>query len=120
MGEAGIQKAVRKWVAEGKSHEAWCRDPFLALEVFVRLQQAYGWQAFERLFAEYRTLDPAQRPKHDADKRDQWAVRLSRITGHNIASVFDAWQIPLTEAARAACAAFPVPTDLRLFADVRE
>ena len=120
MGEPGIQKAVRKWVAEGKSHEAWCRDPFLALEVFVRLQQAYGWQAFERLFAEYRTLDPAQRPKHDADKRDQWAVRLSRITGHNIASVFDAWRIPVTETARAACAAFPAPVDRRLFADVRE
>ena len=120
MGEPGIQKTVRKWVAEGKSHEAWCRDPFLALEVFVRLQQTYGWQAFERLFAEYRTLESEQRPKNDADKRDQWAIRFSRITGHNIASVFDAWQIPLTEAARSACAAFPAPSDLRLFADVRD
>jgi hypothetical protein len=115
MGEEGIQKKVRQWVAEGKPHDAWCRDPFLALEVFVRLQQAFGWGAFERLFAEYRPLDAAQRPKSDADKRDQWAVRLSRVTGSNIAAVFDAWNIPVTETARQACAAYPKPADPRLF-----
>jgi hypothetical protein len=120
MGEEGIAKTVRKWAAAGKTHEAWCGDPFLALETFVRLQQAYGWAAFEKLFTEYRTLPPEARPKSEADKRDQWATRLSRITGQNIAAVFDAWNIPLTDAARQACAGYPAPSDPRLFADVRD
>lgn len=118
MGEEGIQKQVRKWAASGKSHEAWCGDPFLALETFVRLQQAYGWSAFEKLFAEYRTLPNEERPKTDGDKRDQWATRLSRLTGQNIAAVFDAWAIPISDAARQSCARYPRPTDVRLFQDV--
>ena len=118
MGEPGIRDAVRKWVAGGKRHEDWCRDPFLALETFVRLQQAFGWKPLEELFAEYRTLPQAERPKNDAAKRDQWAVRLSRITGQNIAAVFDAWSIPLSAEARKACAKYPRAADPRLFEDV--
>jgi hypothetical protein len=118
MGEPGIQKQVRKWVAGGKRHEEWCKEPFLALETFVRLQQAYGWKTFETLFAEYRTLTQEQRPKSDAEERDQWATRLSRITGENIASVFDAWAIPISDEARQACAKYPRPTTAGLFADL--
>jgi hypothetical protein len=115
MGEAGIQKQVSAWVAKGKPHEEWCREPFLALETFVRLQQVFGWQAFEKLFAEYRTLAKEERPKSDGEKRDQWALRLSRITGQNIAAVFDAWNIPVSEEARLTCAKHPKPVDRRLF-----
>jgi hypothetical protein len=118
MGEASIQKQVRTWAAQGKPHDVWCKEPFLALEMFVRLQQAYGWQAFEKLFAEYRTLSKEERPKNDGEKRDQWAVRLSRLTGQNIAAVFDAWAVPISDAARSACSGYPRPTDARLFADV--
>jgi len=118
MGEEKIQKQVRKWVAADKSHETWCGEPFLALETFVRLQQTYGWSAFEKLFAEYRTLSKDQRPKNDDEKRDQWVTRLSRITGQNIAAVFDAWNIPISDDARQACAYYPRPADARLFQDV--
>jgi hypothetical protein len=85
------------------------------LETFVRLQQVYGWSVFEKLFAEYRTLKKEERPKNDAEERDQWATRLSRITGQNIAAVFDAWNIPLSDSARQTCAAFPKPTSANLF-----
>jgi len=119
MGEAGIQKSVCEWVRKGKRHEDWCRDPFLALETFVRLQQAFGWRAFEQLFAEYRALPQEARPRNVAEKRDQWATRLSRITGKNIAAVFDAWNIPLTDKARQACAKYPKPAEAGLFESVR-
>jgi len=119
MGEEAIQKTVRAWVAKGKPHDAWCRDPFLALETFVRLQQVFGWTAFEKLFEEYRTLPKEERPKSDAEKRGQWAVRLSRVTGKDIAAVFDAWNIPLSDEVRQACARYPAPTDPRLFDSLR-
>ncbi|MCL1921648.1 MAG: M60 family metallopeptidase [Kiritimatiellaeota bacterium] len=113
MKQDGLRQ-LPKWVANGKPHDEWCRDPFLALEMFVRIQQAYGWEAFEKLFAEYRTLRGNERPKNDMDKRDQWCTRLSRLTGENIAAVFDSWNVPISDTARQACAAFPMPTDKRM------
>jgi hypothetical protein len=103
-----------KWVANGKPYDEWCRDPFLALEMFVRIQEAYGWDAFVKLFAEYRTLTDRERPKNDNEKRDQWVTRLSKVTGENIAAVFDSWNVPISDAARQACAAFPMPQDKRM------
>jgi len=115
MGEESLQNQVRKWAAKGKPHDEWCKEPFLALETFVRIQQAYGWQVFEKLFAEYRTLKKEERPRNDTEKRDQWVLRLSRLTGQNIAAVFDAWNIPISEAVRQTCAKYPRPSDPRLF-----
>jgi len=118
MGKDDIQQSVLKWAANGKRHDDWRRDPFLALETFVRIQQVYGWRAFEKLFAEYHTLPDEKRPKNDSEKRDQWAIRLSRITGQNIATIFEAWHIPLSEDARQTCSRYPVPVDPRLFENV--
>ena len=114
MKQDGLRQ-LPKWVQGGRSHDEWCRDPFLALEMFVRIQDAYGWEAFEKLFAEYRTLSGNERPKNDNEKRDQWCIRLSKLTGENIAAVFDSWNVPISAAARQACAAFPAPKDKRLF-----
>ncbi|MCL2104213.1 MAG: M60 family metallopeptidase, partial [Kiritimatiellaeota bacterium] len=116
MKQDGI-RPLKKWIENGKPHDEWCRDPFLALEMFVRIQEAYGWEAFEKLFAEYRALTDSERPKNDGEKRDQWCTRLSKLTGENIAAVFDSWNVPISEAARQACAAFPAPKDKRLFVE---
>lgn len=113
-----ISQKVRKWVAGGKSYKQWCSDPFLALETFVRIQQTYGWEIFETLFAEYRTLKKDERPKNDLEKRDQWVTRLSRLTGHNMATIFDAWNIPISETARKTCSHYPRPSDQSLLKDL--
>lgn len=108
--------SYKKWLANNKPYDTWKRDPFLALEMFVRIQQAYGWEAFEKLFAEYRQLPESERPKNDLQKRDQWCTRLSKVTGENIASIFDSWNIPISEDARKICATYPAPKDARVFA----
>jgi len=114
--KSGTPRAYVEWLNNNKPYETWKREPFLALEMFVRIQEAYGWEAFEKLFAEYRQLPDDQRPTSDLEKRDQWCKRLSRLTGENSASVFDSWNIPISDDARAACAQYPAPKDARLFA----
>jgi hypothetical protein len=84
--------------------------------MFVRIQQAYGWEAFEKLFAEYRLIPGSERPKNDLQKRDQWCTRLSKVTGDNMASIFDSWNIPVSEETRKTCATYPAPKDPRVFA----
>ena len=93
MGKEGIQRRVREWRERGSPYEEWKSDPFLALEFFVRLQQRYGWESLEKLFAEYRQLKIGEHPKTDLEKRRQWAVRLSRITGDDLVPLFRKWNI---------------------------
>ena len=86
-----------------KRHE----QPFLALLMYIQLKEAFGWDAFKEVFAEYRRLPKAQRPKTDADKRDQWMVRFSRAVGKNLGPFFQAWAVPTSAQARASIANLP-------------
>ncbi len=85
----------------------WQRDPFLALLMYVQLQEAFGWEAFQEVFAEYRALPPDARPRNDDEKRDQWLTRMSRTVGHDLGPFFEAWGVPTSRHARAALADLP-------------
>jgi hypothetical protein len=109
-GHPGVDRppnGLRAYLA-APDFEAWKRDPFLALWMYVQLREAFGWQAFKDVFAEYRALKPEERPSSDAAKRDQWLVRFSRRVGRNLGPFFQAWGVPTSEAARASIADLPV------------
>lgn len=84
-----FQKKIEKWYAAGRPKEQWLADPFLALDFFARLIEKYGWESFEKLFAEYRALPQSERPKNDLEKRRQWCTRLSRIVGEDLSKEFE-------------------------------
>ena len=88
--------------------EQWKRDPFLALVMYEQMQQAFGWEAFRQVFAEYRNLSNAERPKNDDQKRDQWLVRFSRTVGRNLGPFFQAWGVPTSQGARDKVAGLPI------------
>ena len=94
MGHPNIKRKYESWLAEGHPYEKWKSDPFLALEFFVRLYDRYGWEPFEKMFAEYRTLPPDARPKNDYEKRQQWAQRFSRIVGEDLCEQFNMLRNP--------------------------
>ncbi|MBO7654487.1 MAG: M60 family metallopeptidase [Kiritimatiellae bacterium] len=94
MGGAWVKRAYERWEAEGHPYAKWKSDPFLALEFFVRLHDRFGWEPFEKFFAEYRTLSPAERPKNDYEKRRQWAERFSRLTGEDLYPLFNLLRNP--------------------------
>ena len=87
--------------------EKWKRDPFLALIMYIQLKEAFGWDAFKKVFAEYRALPRNERPRSDDDRRDQWMVRLSRTVGRNLGPFFEAWHVPTSAKARASLAGLP-------------
>lgn len=87
----------QKYFSDGASFEQWKKDPFLALDMYLQLQEAFGWEPFEKVFAEYRTLSPQQRPKTDTDKRDQWLIRFSRTVGQDLSAFFRRWGVPVSE-----------------------
>ena len=86
----------------------WKEDSLLSLATYVQMQRAFGWDAFKRVFAQYLMLPAEERPKSDAEKRDQWMVRFSRQVRRNLGPFFETWGIPTSAAARASIADLPV------------
>jgi hypothetical protein len=107
--------SAREHVERGSDFDRWKKDPFLALQMYIQLQRAFGWEPFKAVFAEYRGLAKEQRPHNDNEKRDQWLVRISRACGRNLGPFFERWGVPTSEAARASIAGMPawVPEELQ-------
>ena len=104
---AARQARLQKYVEGGAKFDQWKNDPFLALTMYIELQQGFGWDTYKKVFAGYRALPDAERPKTDDQKRDQWMVRFSRAAGRNLGPFFQAWGVPTTPEARASVAALP-------------
>lgn len=83
-----LKRTVAAWNAAGRPLDKWKNDPFLALDFFAKLIEKYGWETFEKLFAEYRALPANERPKTDLEKREQWCRRLSRLVGEDLSDEF--------------------------------
>ena len=75
--------------------------------MYHQLQEAFGWDAYKKIFAEYRELPRDQRPKGDDEKRDEWMVRFSHVVGKNLGPFFEAWGIPTSSEARKSIAGLP-------------
>ena len=104
-----VERAKRwaKYEADGKPFKEWQSDPWLALEMYIEMQKAFGWEPFKKVFAEYTTLTDAQKPKTEEQKHDQWMVRMAHATGHNLGPFFEKWNVPTSAAARASIADLP-------------
>ncbi|MHC5033119.1 MAG: M60 family metallopeptidase [Planctomycetota bacterium] len=109
--KAVSEQATRDWIeayaAAGRDFSMWKRKPFLALVMYRQLKDAFGWEAFKKVFAEYRSLARHERPKTEAEKRDQWLVRFSRAVGRDLGPFFDSWAIPVSEGAKKSVAHLP-------------
>ncbi len=85
----------------------WKADPFLALAMYIQLQEAFGWEAYFKVFEEYRDLPFSERPRNDDEKRDQWMVRFSKTVGKDLSGFFDDWGVPVSAQARRSVAYLP-------------
>jgi hypothetical protein len=106
---------IEKYLQDGAEFSQWQRDPFLALIMYVQLQEAFGWEAYRNVFAEYRDTPPGELPRGEQEKRDQWMVRFSREVGRNLGPFFDRWGVPVTDEAKASIEDLPVwmPDEMR-------
>lgn len=97
----------RDYVKNGKPFKKWDDEPFLALGMYLQLQQYYGWESFEKVFAAYNKLKDDARPKDDDQKRDIWLTMYSRTVGENLSEFFQVWNVPTSESARESLSDLP-------------
>lgn len=105
---------ARRFIESGAPFAQWQSDPFLALTMYIQVIEEFGWDAIKGTIAEYRTLPASERPRTDAEKRDQWMVRLSRRVGRNLGPFFEKWGVPTSLRARDSLADLPdwMPAEL--------
>jgi hypothetical protein len=82
-----------------------------ALETYLQVQEAFGWEPFQAVFAEYNALPESEWPKTQEEKNDQWVIRLSRACGQNLAPFWRAWNVPLSGSVEEALGDLPVWED---------
>ena len=68
-----------------------------ALETYLQVQEAFGWEPFKKVFAEYNALPENEWPKSQQEKNDQWVIRLSKACGKNLAPFWKTWNVPLSD-----------------------
>ena len=95
-----LSTRFEEYRAAGADFAEWKQDPFLALYMYVQLQDAFGWEAYQRVFAAYLQLDERERPKGDDEKRDRWLVTFSRTVERDLSAFFELWGVPTSQTAR--------------------
>jgi hypothetical protein len=88
-------------IERGAPFDKWQSDPFLALEMYIQVREAFGWEPFTRAFRSYDALAEGERPRTQQDRRDRWMVRLSEEVGRNLGPFFTRWGVPVTAEAKA-------------------
>ncbi|MFV0445279.1 MAG: M60 family metallopeptidase [Planctomycetaceae bacterium] len=74
--------------------------PWAQLMPYIQLQRQFGWEPFQKVFAEYRALPDQERPRTTQARKDEWLVRFSQAVGKNLGPFYDSWKINMSPAAK--------------------
>ncbi|XP_033016947.1 TRPM8 channel-associated factor 2-like [Lacerta agilis] len=66
---------------------------FTALEPYLQLQEAFGWEPYMRIFAEYQKM--TQIPEDNESKMNLWAEKFSQQVKRDLGPFFQAWKWPI-------------------------
>lgn len=85
------EKRVRIYLSKGPSVKNW--NSWTALETYLQLQEAFGWEPFIRLFTEYR--NQTNLPTDNIGKMNLWVKMFSNQVQKNLVPFFEAWAWPI-------------------------
>eukprot|EP00298_Acanthocystis_sp_HF-20_P015879 c21302_g1_i2.p1 GENE.c21302_g1_i2~~c21302_g1_i2.p1 ORF type:complete len:702 (+),score=301.34 c21302_g1_i2:88-2193(+) len=90
------------------NYSTWKSSPFLALDTFVLLQEAFTWSLYKTFFVEYYQVPSSSWPSDDAGRRGELVKRLSTISGYNLYPYFDTWGVTINSTYISSVANLPV------------
>ncbi|XP_058045988.1 TRPM8 channel-associated factor homolog [Ahaetulla prasina] len=70
-------------------------EVFTAIEPYLQLQEAFGWDPYIRIFAKYQTMSNI--PDEKKDKMNLWAETFSQEVNRNLAPFFKTWGWPIED-----------------------
>ncbi|MBT4816188.1 MAG: cadherin-like domain-containing protein, partial [Lentisphaerae bacterium] len=95
-----VMKRAREAVDKGGYTKV---DVGRKLAMFLQIRDGFGWQAWKQVLRSYNREakeQPSELPKTDAAKRDQFLIRFSNVTGHNLTRFLrDFWKLDFSPGA---------------------
>uniref|UniRef100_A0A7M4FZD2 TRPM8 channel-associated factor homolog n=1 Tax=Crocodylus porosus TaxID=8502 RepID=A0A7M4FZD2_CROPO len=87
------EKRIQNYIHNGAQLQGW--NLFTALETYLQLQEAFGWETFMEIFSKYQEMPYIPRDK--VSKMNLWAEIFSQQVKKNLAPFFKAWGWPIKE-----------------------
>lgn len=97
------EKRIKVHLGKGAPLHDW--NVWTALETYLQLQEAFGWEPFTQLFAEYQTLSGV--PSDNAGKMNLWVKKFSEKVQKNLVPFFEAWGWPVKKEVADSLACLP-------------
>jgi hypothetical protein len=101
------QQRIQSFIAGGRQHATWVADAWLALELYLQLQEAFGWEPYKSIFADYYAIPSTSGPKTNQEKINEWVRRFSEKVGKNLGPFFTNWGFPVSQAVLDTIAVLP-------------
>ena len=110
IGPLNRRQRIVDYFGKGADFQAsW--SVWTALETYLQIQERFGWEPFIAVFDEYNRLPRDQWPKSQQEKNDQFVVRLSKATYHNLVPFWRTWGLPLSEGIESELVDLPIWED---------
>jgi len=87
---------VQAYIAGGRKYATWGNDAWLPLEMYLQLQEGFGWTPYMSVFADYNAQPVAMAATTDQERVDQWVLRFSQKVGKNLGPFFTSWGLPVS------------------------
>ncbi|XP_062838799.1 TRPM8 channel-associated factor homolog [Anolis carolinensis] len=84
------KERIEKYVRSGQLKDF---QEFVALEPYLQLQEAFGWEPLMHIFAEYQKMTNI--PDDNESKMNLWAEKYSEQVKKNLVPFFKAWKWPI-------------------------
>jgi len=116
MSDEKRKERIQKYVDEGRDFaNNWQQgfnayQGFIPLEVFMQLQEAFGWSLLHELNKSYRNQPYIEQAWTSEQKVQEWIVRSSQAAGVNLTGLYDDWGFPITEQTKQAIGGLPMWT----------
>lgn len=92
---ADREATIDAYIAGGRDFAAdW--SVWTALETYLQLQEAFGWEFLINVNAAYLAMSPGDRPGNDQARIDRWVLETSYEAGMDLTPFYDAWGFPLS------------------------
>ncbi len=112
------RQRIKTYFGNGRNfEEEW--NVWTALETYLQLQEAFGWEPFRKVFDEYNRLPESEWPKTQQDRNDQWVIRFSKAVGKNLVPFFEAWNLPMSDSVQEELQSLPAWEDHPVAGEVK-
>jgi hypothetical protein len=110
---AHIDKVVAARLGPDKKSDAWGN-----LSMYVETIQAFGWDPLKKVLASYSAPGGSDGISSREQKMDQWVLRYSKATGHNLVAYYQAFDVTCSDTTKAALKGLPtwMPPDVVKYA----